>query len=169
MPTIQENQARRPEWFIADADLPADARIFTWQAQQPNPNGPGTIGEAWDATRNWPAVPCQRGPRHRRVAAPCRRLRSGPRQRPAAARSPWAEAAPATPPRHHHRRQGQQRVVRRLVAAPPVKPHKPRTAAPRGRSACGQLGVNRVGASKVKTALGPIFAPPAPACRHPPA
>lgn len=98
MPTIAENQARRPEWFITDADLHPDVRSFlTWQAQQPNPHGPGTIGEAWEAAGT--------GPLYRqnvdrataelqRHAADCEVARVSCLPLPAA---PWAESAPATP------------------------------------------------------------------------
>ena len=50
MPTIAENQINHPEWFVIDPDrLPAEVvQFLTWQAAQPNPVGPGTIGDAWE-------------------------------------------------------------------------------------------------------------------------
>ena len=102
MPTIQENQACRPEWFIADADLPppTPARISHPASHAAQPHGPGTIGEAWGRRRHRHAVPANVDRATAEFAAPCRRLRVARVSGLLAARSPWAEAAPATPPRH---------------------------------------------------------------------
>ena len=98
MPTIQENQARRPEWFINDGDLPADVRAFlTWQSAQPNPHGPGTIGEAWEAAGTGPLYRAhvdRATAELQRHAADCEVARVSGLPLPVA---PWAEAAPATP------------------------------------------------------------------------
>lgn len=49
MPTIAENQSAHPEWFEQPANIDGDtAAYLNWQATQPNPFGPGTVGEAWE-------------------------------------------------------------------------------------------------------------------------
>ena len=48
MPTIAENKAAHPEWFVAPEALDADVlQYLAWQGEQPNPVGPGTIADAW--------------------------------------------------------------------------------------------------------------------------
>lgn len=46
--TIAENMKLHPEWFVDPTTVTAGVqRFLDWQAKQPNPVGPGTIGDAW--------------------------------------------------------------------------------------------------------------------------
>lgn len=53
MPTIAENRASHPEWFVDPASVTGDVRaILEWKAKQPfglsMSGGTGTIGDAWE-------------------------------------------------------------------------------------------------------------------------
>lgn len=48
MPTIAENRASHPEWYVDPSSVSGDvAAVLAWKAKQPWMAG-GTIGEAWE-------------------------------------------------------------------------------------------------------------------------
>jgi len=52
---VQTNMAAHPAWYVNPKSLTAEEKRFlAWQALQPNIVGPGTIGEAWEASGTGP-------------------------------------------------------------------------------------------------------------------
>jgi hypothetical protein len=101
MPTITENRANHPEWYVDPAQVSPEAMTYlAWLSEQPNSVGPGTIGDAWEQGGTGPfykphVVSAQAAiDKQNRVVRECHAMGQ---EAPSAPWERWAPGVKATP------------------------------------------------------------------------